>query len=382
MGISVPKGHMAHEKIDVEVSKRFKFGARIGRGCYGIVYSAQAINKRNGTLERSVAIKKIMSCFSKSIDAQRAYREVLFLMEFRNHSNIVTLDEVLCSHDDRHLYLVTELMDSDLQKALRVKSLQKIHRVYITYQILRALKYIHSSNIMHRDVKPANVLLNKFCDAKLADFGWAREAPYPGSGEVMTDYAATRWYRCPEMLFGSSIYTLSVDMWSIGTVAGEMLCEEPLIPGTSTLSMIDKIVELRGKPCAADIVALQAARAKLFMQPIDPGPPYRGIEVRLPSEITETHDFLNLLLQWNPMKRMTAAEALAHPHVASFHNPDDEPVFGRKISLELLDSKKYSSSRYRDHIYADAIGLPSAKRIVETHRKANLESQVEGDDVI
>merc|ERR1712110_1281935 len=127
------------------------------------------------------------------------------------------MGDVLCSSDDRHLYLVMDLMDSDLQKSLRVKALQPVHKELVTYHVLRALHYIHSSSIMHRDVKPANILLSKNGEAKLCDFGWARQAPDPGgAADGLTQYVAARWYRCPEMLFGAEFYTTAVDMWAIG----------------------------------------------------------------------------------------------------------------------------------------------------------------------
>lgn len=357
-----------HETVDKEVTRRYHVGTRIGRGCYGVVFEAQAIIGEDAH-ERPLAIKKILNAFRNGVDAQRVYRETMYMKAFCDHNNIIKIRDVLCSKDDRHLYLVMDLMDSDLQKAIRVKALQRVHRELVAYGILRALYYMHSANVMHRDVKPANVLLTKNCDAKLADFGWAREAPSPGDGVVLTDYASTRWYRCPEMLFGASYYTTAVDLWAVGCITGEMYGDAPLLNGTSTFDMFVKTVDLIGKPSEDDIESLEAPLAALALEPLPPGPPHEPMEARFPKESPEMHDFVELLVQWSPEKRLTAAEALEHPFVGSHHNPDDEPAFRQAHRLEIPDTEVVSPNWYRDQVYADAIGIEASRRKVAMHRR-------------
>lgn len=370
-----------HETVDKEVRQRYYVGPRIGRGCYGVVFEAEAIVGPDAH-EEPLAIKKILNCFRNGVDAQRTYREAMYSKRFSGHENIVRLRDVLCSRDDLHLYLVMDLMDSDLQKAIRVRALQRVHRELVTYGILRALHYMHSAGIMHRDVKPANVLLSKHCEARLADFGWAREAPAPGDGVLLTDYASTRWYRAPEMLFGARYYTTAIDIWALGCITGEMYGDGPLIKGTSTLDMGIKIYELLGKPAEDDIASLDAPGAALFMEPLAPGPPNEPMECRYPDESAEMHDFVELVVQWSPEKRLTAAEALEHPFVGSHHNPDNEPAFreGEAIRLDIPDTEMVAPNFYRDQIYADAVGIEKSKRKVAAWHRRRQAAAVEVEE--
>jgi len=377
MGNSGPLRAPAWETIDKGVLKRYAIDKRIGRGCYGVVWSCQAVVQNQKKEPANYAIKKILHCFKNSDEARRTYREVNYLMEFSEHDNIIKIKDVMCSADDQHLYLVFELMASDLQKALRVRALQKVHRCYVTYQMLRALKYIHSAGIMHRDVKPANILITNTCETRLTDFGWAREAPCAGDG-LMTDYAASRWYRAPEMLLGGLRYTTAIDMWAAGCIAGEMYNNgAALIPGTSTIDMLDKIIEYTGKPSEGDIISMQAPRAQQSLDPVPSQPPYSPIESVFPGESAEFHDFIELLIQWNPEKRLTATEALSHPFLACFHDPDCEPTFGRRVCLEIHDGTMLTANRYRDLIYADAIGIEAAKTRVALDKTKDLQNEAD-----
>jgi len=126
---------------------------------------------------------------------------------------------------------------------------------------LKALKYIHSGDLIHRDLKPSNILLNSECHAKVADFGLARSVAVnqdEGTIPVLTEYVATRWYRAPEILLGSSKYTKAVDMWSVGCILGELIVGKAIFPGTSTLNQIERILELTGKPKPEDIESIES----------------------------------------------------------------------------------------------------------------------------
>ena len=105
---------------------------------------------------------------------------------------------------------------------------------------------MHSGQLLHRDMKPSNVLLNSECHAKLCDFGLARSVAHEAIDKsiqpVMTEYVATRWYRAPEILLGSSQYTKAVDVWSIGCILGELVNGKAIFPGTSTLNQIERIL--------------------------------------------------------------------------------------------------------------------------------------------
>lgn len=130
-------------------------------------------------------------------------------------------------------------MDTDLHAVIRAGILEEIHKKYIVYQVLKALKFMHSGELIHRDLKPSNILLNSLCHAKVADFGLARSVAYneeEHQAPVLTEYVATRWYRAPEILLGSTKYTKAVDMWSVGCILGELIIGKAIFPGTSTLN--------------------------------------------------------------------------------------------------------------------------------------------------
>ena len=152
-------------------------------------------------------------------------------------------------------------METDLHAVIRANILEEVHRQYIIYQILKALKYIHSGELIHRDLKPSNILLNSECQSKIADFGLARSVAFndkESHAHVLTEYVATRWYRAPEILLGSTKYTKAIDTWSVGCILGEMIIGKAIFPGTSTLNQIEKILELTGKPKTEDLESIDS----------------------------------------------------------------------------------------------------------------------------
>ncbi len=125
-------------------------------------------------------------------------------------------------------------METDLNAVIHAEILEEIHKKYIIYQILKAVKYMHSGELIHRDLKPSNILLDSECKVKIADFGLARSLlnkEVDQNVQVLTEYVATRWYRAPEILFGSTNYGKEVDIWSIGCILGELMKKKPIFPG-------------------------------------------------------------------------------------------------------------------------------------------------------
>lgn len=118
----------------------------------------------------------------------------------------------------------------------------------------------NTAGLVHRDMKPSNLLLNSECHVKVCDFGLARSLDNDenqGVNPILTDYVATRWYRAPEILLGSTQYTKGVDMWSIGCIVGELVNGQPMFPGTSTMNQLDRIVEITGFPSKQEIAAMR-----------------------------------------------------------------------------------------------------------------------------
>jgi mitogen-activated protein kinase 15 len=333
------------------VLRKYEIVQKLGKGAYGIVW--KAIDKKT---RETVALKKIFDAFQNATDAQRTFREIMFLQELNNHENIIRLLNVLKAENDRDIYLIFEFMETDLHAVIRANILEDIHKQYTMYQLFKCLKFMHSAELLHRDVKPSNLLLNSECQVKLADFGLARSVAQleEETSPILTDYVATRWYRAPEILLGSTKYTFGVDMWSSGCILGELLGGKPMFQGTSTMNQLDKIMEITGRPSQEDVDAVQSPFAATMLESL-PGVHPRSLRELFPNATPEAEDLLIRLLQFNPQKRITAEEALRHPYVAQFHNPGDEPYCDHIITIPINDNTKYSISEYRDKLYAEIV---------------------------
>jgi mitogen-activated protein kinase 15 len=304
---------------------KYEILQKLGKGAYGIVWKVK--DKESGDV---YALKKIFDAFHNATDAQRTFREIIFLQELADHENIITLMDVLKADNDRDIYLIFEFMESDLHAVIRANILEDIHKRYIIYQLLKAFKYMHSANVIHRDMKPSNLLLNSECLLKVADFGLARLMDAPKEDgtktQVLTDYVATRWYRAPEILLGSNSYTKAVDLWSIGCILGELLGNKAMFPGTSTMNQIDKILDVLGSPTSDDLKSIESDYAAQMMENLPEYVRKNGLDALYPDADDDSMDLLKKLLTFNPSKRITVEQALEHPYVAQFHNPTEEII--------------------------------------------------------
>lgn len=358
------------EEIDKHILRKYEIVSRLGRGAYGIVW--KAIHKQSGKV---VALKKIFDAFHNATDAQRTFREIMLLHQL-NHDNIVQLLNVHRAENDRDIYLIFEHMETDLHAVIRAGILQEIHKKYTLYQTLKCLKFMHSANLIHRDMKPSNLLLNSECQLKVCDFGLARSIEdiprngKSGKGPVLTDYVATRWYRAPEILLGSTQYTRGVDMWSIGCILGELIGGQPLFSGSSTMNQLDRIIEVIGYPMESDIIAMNSSYAKTMLQSVIPPQKFRSINELFPNAEPEAINLLSKLLQFDPEKRITANEALAHPYLAQFHKCEEEPESTSKIRVSIDDNTKFSVKNYRDELYRNIVG----KRFGNRHNLSHSQS--------
>ncbi|KMZ78535.1 hypothetical protein PVIIG_01312 [Plasmodium vivax India VII] len=338
------------EQVDESVLRKYDVLRKIGKGAYGVVYKARCKKNR-----KIVAVKKIFGAFQNSTDAQRTFREIMFLHQLNGHDNIITLMDVIRAKNDNDIYLVFDYMETDLHEVIKADLLEEIHKRYIIYQLLRALKYIHSGMLLHRDIKPSNILLNSECHIKVGDFGLARSISTDLSENkipVLTDYVATRWYRAPEILLGSTNYTEGVDMWSLGCIMGELLLGRPLFRGNSTMNQLEKIIQVIGKPTKKDMDDIKSPFTDTIISS------FVNIKRKNFSEIfakasVEAVDLLKRLLQFNPTKRISAEDALRHKYVEQFHSIIDEPVCKRIITIPVDDGTKYRVSFYRNIVYYD-----------------------------
>jgi len=362
------------EEIDRHVIRKYDIVQKLGKGAYGIVW--RATDKRT---KEVVALKKIFDAFQNATDAQRTFREVMFLQEMKGHEHIVTLTNVLKADNDRDIYLVFEFMETDLHAAIRASILQDIHKQYIIWQSLKALKYMHSAKLLHRDMKPSNLLLNSDCLMKVADFGLARsmhelvgsdgtmaaEPAGPLNPNVMTDYVATRWYRAPEILLGATRYGYGVDMWGLGCILGEILLGKPIFPGSSTINQLETIMKLTGAPNEELTLEIsQYAHSMLQSCSAPLLPPYVGCqtvsgdeqtqqrwEMQFPTASKDALDLLYQLLHIDANKRITAEQALEHPYVSTFHDVAVERTAENDVRVPIPDTEKKSTAVYRERLY-------------------------------
>ncbi|XP_032196986.1 serine/threonine-protein kinase MAK isoform X2 [Mustela erminea] len=235
-------------------------------------------------------------------------REVKSLKKL-NHANVIKLKEVIREND--HLYFIFEYMKENLYQLMKDRNKLFPESVIrnIMYQILQGLAFIHKHGFFHRDMKPENLLCMGPELVKIADFGLARELR---SQPPYTDYVSTRWYRAPEVLLRSSVYSSPIDIWAVGSIMAELYTLRPLFPGTSEVDEIFKICQVLGTPKKSDWpegYQLASSMNFRFPQcvPIN-------LKTLIPNASNEAIQLMTEMLNWDPKKRPTASQALKHSY--------------------------------------------------------------------
>ncbi|XP_015794838.1 mitogen-activated protein kinase 14 [Tetranychus urticae] len=290
----------------------------IGSGAYGQVCAADDI-----AFSRRVAIKKLARPFQSAIHAKRTYREFK-LLKHMEHENVIGLLDAFTPTTtfDRFqdMYLVTHLMGADLNSIIRTQTLTDDHVQFLVYQILRALKYIHSAGIIHRDLKPSNIAVNEDCELKILDFGLARHTE-----AEMTGYVATRWYRAPEIMLNWMHYNQTVDIWSVGCIMAELITSRTLFPGTDHIDQLLRIMAVCGTPDDEFMKKITSEEARRYIATL-PKMPKRNFTDIFKGINPKAIDLLEKMLALDADRRPTAEQALAHPYLAQFADPSDEPI--------------------------------------------------------
>eukprot|EP00656_Telonema_subtile_P037944 TRINITY_DN4240_c0_g1_i1.p1 TRINITY_DN4240_c0_g1~~TRINITY_DN4240_c0_g1_i1.p1 ORF type:complete len:453 (-),score=142.05 TRINITY_DN4240_c0_g1_i1:737-2095(-) len=299
----------------------------LGSGAYAVVAGAK--DQRDG---RSVAIKRISDVFLKDpVPAKRTLREIQLLRHMQ-HENIIDIVDMWEHGND--IYIAETLMEADMHQIIRSgQQLSDDHFQFFIWQLLKGLKYMHSMQVIHRDLKPSNLLVNSNCDLKICDFGLARAVDSSEALELTT-YVVTRWYRAPELMLADS-YQASVDMWAVGCILAELLKRRALFPGKNTLNQLELITQTMGSMTQQDIQKfgkpdMKAVKLVLKM----PKHPKRPWPTVLRDANPMAIDMIDRLLDYDPVGRLSAAEALEHPYVEALHQPDEEPVASGPFELD------------------------------------------------
>ncbi|KAF9678271.1 hypothetical protein SADUNF_Sadunf07G0017500 [Salix dunnii] len=354
-----------------EVDSKYVPIKPIGRGAYGVVCSS--INRETN---EKVAIKKINNVLENKIDALRTLRELKLLRHIR-HENVIALKDVMLPihrTSFKDVYLVYELMDTDLHQIIKSSqplsndhckyfifqsSVIHVHShslgtgarcegtissfdcktkalcdslVFLSLRLLRGLNYLHSANILHRDLKPGNLLVNANCDLKICDFGLARTSR--GNEQFMTEYVVTRWYRAPELLLCCDNYGTSIDVWSVGCIFAEILGRKPIFPGTECLNQLKLIISVLGSQNDTDLKFIDNPKARRYIKTL----PYaRGIHLShlYPHADPLAIDLLLRMLVFDPTKRISVTEALLHPYMSGLYDPRHDPPAQLPINLDM-----------------------------------------------
>ncbi|KAG7332387.1 hypothetical protein KOW79_004221 [Hemibagrus wyckioides] len=312
----------------------------LGTGASGLVLSA--IDRRSG---QRVAIKKLVLHDPMSI--KHALREVKITCRLQ-HENIVRVYEALgpCGQPlPRNLaqlteiYIVQELMETDLARILEQGPLPAAHATLLFYQLLRGLKFIHSANVLHRDLKPANIFVNtEQMLLKIGDFGLARIVdPHYSHKGYLSEGMVTKWYRSPRLLLSPNNYTKAIDMWAAGCILAEMLTGRMLFAGAHELEQMQLILD------TVPVLRQEDRQELLRVMPSYVNHSWkvrRPLQELLPEVEDEAIDFLEQIMTFNPMDRLTAEAALSHSFLRQYSCPQDEPVSLQpfRIEDELEDS--------------------------------------------
>lgn len=337
-----------------EVDKRYKIIEPMSHGAYGIVCSAE-----DREVGEKVAVKKIEGVFEHITITKRTLRELRILRHLQ-HENLMQVKNIFMTGtkgDFEEIYVISELMETDMASTLRSSQvLSEDHCQFFLYQILRGMKYVHSAHVIHRDLKPRNLLVNSNCDLKICDFGLAR-VRFADKEWVcpMTEYVCTRWYRAPEVLCSWTDYSGAIDIWSIGCILAEMHMREPLYPGHNTQHQLDLIIGILGSPESDELMKIPNEKCRKFIRalPRTPGKPFSEAFTDMSLEAQE---LLAKMLRWDPEARISVSDAIQEPYFDRLHCPEDEPTRDPLDTSDFeFERRKVTAAALREEIFRESL---------------------------
>lgn len=308
---------------------------KIGEGTYGVVYKAIDTKHNN----RIVALKKIRLESEDEGIPSTTIREISLLKELRDN-NIVALFDIVHSNSNK-IYLVFEFLDMDLKKYMESipegQGMNKNMVKKFMVQLVKGIYYCHSHRVLHRDLKPQNLLIDKEGSLKVADFGLARAFGVPL--RAYTHEVVTLWYRAPEILLGGKQYSTGVDMWSIGCIFAEMAQRKPLFAGDSEIDQIFKILKVLGTPTKEVWPEIE------YMSDFkDTFPKWK--KQNLATIVTKLDapgiNLLQQLLAYDPAIRISAKRALMHEYFRLDDENHGQVEYSQPSGMQVDSSTLYA----------------------------------------
>jgi len=285
----------------------------LGEGQFATVYKAKDLQNKNNI----VAVKKIKlgnRAEAKDGINRTALREIKLLRELQ-HENIIGLLDVFGQKSN--ISLVFDFMETDLEVIIKDTNIVLTQPHIKSYMImtLQGLEYLHSLWILHRDLKPNNLLIDKNGILKIGDFGLAKSFGSPS--REYTHQVVTRWYRCPELLYGSRLYGVGVDMWAVGCILAELLLRVPFLPGDSDLDQLSKIFETLGTPTEEMWPGMTSLPDYINFKDF-PGIPLSECFSAAQDDLLAV---ISGLLTYNPVTRLSATKTLQLPFFGNYPAP-------------------------------------------------------------
>lgn len=318
----------------------------VGHGSFGVVFQTQIL-----PTNEVAAIKRVLQ------DKRFKNRE-LQIMKLIHHRNIVDLKYYFYKNNEKnelYLNLILEFVPDTLYKASHYYvskrlSMPSLEIKLYTYQMFRALNFIHAQGICHRDIKPQNLLINPITgELKLCDFGSAKIL---NPQEPNVSYICSRYYRAPELIFGSINYTTKIDVWSAGCVMAEMILGQPLFPGESGIDQLVEIIKILGTPTKDEIRHMNPNYMEHKFPQIKPIP-LQKIFKKMPPDCI---NFLSRILQYNPLERIDCYQGLLDPYFSELKLQSTKLPNFRKL---LINQQQHN----QPHSHNNEINEPDLREL-------------------
>lgn len=290
---------------------------QVGEGTYGKVYKS-----RNTITGDFFALKKLRLESEREGFPLTAIREIKLLQSF-SHKNIILLLELMI--EENRVYMIFEYLDHDLTGLLTHPDLilEESHKKFIFKQLMEGLNYLHKKNVIHRDLKGSNILLDNIGRLKIADFGLARSMKIFVDGENFdyTNRVITIWYRPPELLLGATHYGQEVDIWSVGCLLIELYSKVAAFQGFDEVGQLCKIFNVMGTPSINEWPQIENLPWFEILKPsVNKISQFEKLYKNIMTE--NSYNLAEFLLKLNPKSRLSCEESLKHPYFTEDPKPE------------------------------------------------------------